>query len=115
VAATDEILDIDTNDEIALGLRNLAIASRACKNKLILDCAFWYIINVNAAIGSDGQSRARMGIGPRPPQQFRRPQVSELARKIGKSEQYVSQRFCLRELPVLILEKLITRDVTVSQ
>ncbi|MDA4110896.1 MAG: ParB/RepB/Spo0J family partition protein [Thaumarchaeota archaeon] len=41
--------------------------------------------------------------------------VSELARRIGKSEQFVSQRIRLLDLPRELIEKLTTREVTLSQ
>jgi ParB family chromosome partitioning protein len=41
--------------------------------------------------------------------------VTELARKIGKSEQYVSQYLQILKLPEDILEKVSTRVVTISQ
>ena len=41
--------------------------------------------------------------------------VSELARKIGKSEQYVSQYLQLLKLPPSVLEKISTRVVSLAQ
>jgi ParB family transcriptional regulator, chromosome partitioning protein len=41
--------------------------------------------------------------------------ISELARKIGKSEQYVSQYLQILKLPADLLERLSTRVVTLSQ